>query len=146
MTGRDVGRLARVHAASFEGGDTWNAASLSILLDMPGTFARLSPGEDGMAVFRVAADEAELLTLAVLPAARRKGVGRALLSQVARASHDLGAVRLFLEVSATNTAARSLYERSGFVEVARRRRYYADGSDALVMAAPLGPACGSAAG
>jgi ribosomal-protein-alanine N-acetyltransferase len=90
-----------------------------------------------MILIRVAADEAEILTLAVAPEARRTGLGRALLDAACEAARAAGAVRLFLEVSATNQAARALYDAAGFQQIGRRRRYYADGSDALTMSLTL---------
>jgi ribosomal-protein-alanine N-acetyltransferase len=57
-----------------------------------------------------------------------------------------GAGALFLEVAGANAAARALYARMGFRDVGRRRRYYADGTDALVMRAALNPPCAAAAG
>lgn len=125
--------LAAVHAASFPADEAWDAAFLTALLATLGCFALLTPAGDGMVVGRVAAGEAEVLTLAVLPARRRAGVGAALLAAAAGLAAGLGAGEMFLEVSEANAAARALYARGGFVEVGRRGRYYADGSDALVL-------------
>ncbi|MBO0713017.1 MAG: hypothetical protein J2P47_17235, partial [Acetobacteraceae bacterium] len=50
-----------------------------------------------------------------------------------------GAGAMFLEVAVTNGRAQRLYQRAGFAETGRRRRYYADGSDALILCAPLPP-------
>jgi [ribosomal protein S18]-alanine N-acetyltransferase len=91
----------------------------------------------GFALARVAADQAEILTLAVVPAARRRGVGAALLQAVMQAAAARGAAALFLEVSTANDAARALYARAGFCEVGRRCRYYADGTDARVLTRAL---------
>jgi [ribosomal protein S18]-alanine N-acetyltransferase len=78
----------------------------------------------GFILSRVAADEAEVLTVVVAAAARKRGIGRQLLtSHIARLRNNK--VRtLFLEVGETNTAARKLYENVGFVEVGRRKNYY----------------------
>ncbi len=133
--------LATIHAEAFEDGERWDAAAMGVLLGMPGTFASVAPDGAGMAMFRVAADEAELLTIAVRRAVRRRGVASALLSVCMARCRRLGAERLFLEVSASNMPACALYRRMGFAEVGRRAAYYGDGSAALVMAAPLGP-CG----
>ena len=108
------------------------------LLAMPGCFA-LAEAE-GLVLARVAADEAELLTIGVLPQARRRGVGLALLRAAAGEAARLGAIRLFLEVATRNAPARALYAQAGLVEVGRRRRYYPDGDDALVLAMPLSAA------
>jgi ribosomal-protein-alanine N-acetyltransferase len=82
-------------------------------------------------LLRVAADEAEILTIGVT--ARRLGVGRALLVAGVEKVRALGAAKMFLEVAADNAAARGFYAQAGFVEVGRRPNYYANGADALVL-------------
>lgn len=74
---------------------------------------------------RVVADEAELLTIAVEPARRGQGLGRALLEAVIVHAAALGAAQLHLEVAVDNAAALALYERAGFARAGRRRGYYA---------------------
>ena len=126
--------LAVLHAEAFD--TPWDAASLSALLDSPGVFAVEQP--DGFILIRVVADEAEILTLAVRPAARRSGLGGRLVEAAVIRAAALGAERMFLEVAEDTVAARALYARAGFVEAGRRRGYYArsDGSreDALILA------------
>lgn len=131
--------LAALHAEAFPPAERWGADALRLLLEMPGAFALLVPGE-GFVLARVAADEAEILTLAVVPAARRRGVGGRLLAAALARALAGGAATMFLEVSVANEAARALYGAAGFAESGRRRRYYADGSDALVLSRRL---CGS---
>jgi [ribosomal protein S18]-alanine N-acetyltransferase len=87
----------------------------------------------GMLLARVAAEDAEVLTLAVEPGARRQGIARTLLLAAITEARARGATALFLEVATTNVAARELYRQAGLSEVAKRRRYYADGSDAIVL-------------
>lgn len=111
---------------------------MKAVLAMPGVLVGLGRlGDDpvpcGFVIGRVAADEAEILTLAVAGAARRRGMGRALLDWMAGEVAAHGAGRLILEVSAGNDAARALYRGAGFTEIGRRRAYYPDGSDALVL-------------
>jgi ribosomal-protein-alanine N-acetyltransferase len=129
----DPRALAAIHAEAFDA--PWDAASLAALLASPGVFAVAE--EDGFILIRVVADEAEILTLAVRPAARRSGLGGRLVQAAVVRAAALGAERLFLEVAEDNVAARALYARTGFVEAGRRRGYYAraDGSreDALVL-------------
>lgn len=126
--------LAAIHAEAFE--TPWDAASLSALLASPGVF--VVAGADGFILIRVVADEAEILTLAVRPSARRGGLGARLVEAGVVRAAALGADRMFLEVAEDNAAARALYARAGFHEAGRRRGYYArtDGSreDALVLA------------
>jgi ribosomal-protein-alanine N-acetyltransferase len=129
----EVAPLAAIHAEAFE--TSWDAASLSALLASPGVFAVAEA--DGFTLIRVVADEAEILTLAVRPSARRSGLGARLVEAAVVRAAALGAERMFLEVAGDNAAARALYARAGFHEVGRRRGYYAraDGSreDALVL-------------
>jgi ribosomal-protein-alanine N-acetyltransferase len=128
----DAPALAALHAAAFKAAERWDAAAIATLLSMPGAFSLHIPGA-GFVLARIAADEAEILTLAVIPNARRRGHAGALLAGAMAAALLRGAVAMFLEVSERNTAARGLYAGAGFTEAGQRRRYYADGSDALVL-------------
>jgi len=136
--------LAALHAPAFPP-EPWDETALARLLALPGVFARLALAGDepvGFVLARVAVDEAEILTLAVLPGRRRRGAGRALVTAVAAAARAAGGTRLYLEVAADNAAALALYRGQGFAEVGRRRGYYVRAGaapvDALVLARPLG--------
>lgn len=120
--------LAALHAGSFP--DAWDAAAIAALLATPGAFAFAH--EDGFVLARVAGDEAEILTLAVAPPARGRGLGRALLQAVISRATQAGAASLFLEVGADNPAALALYAGLGFGRVGMRKAYY-NGRDALVL-------------
>lgn len=90
----------------------------------------------GYAMGWVVADEAELANLAVDAGWRRRGIGGRLLAAFAAEVARRGAGRLWLEVRASNAAARALYERHGFEVVGRRRGYYDHPvEDAVVMTA-----------
>ena len=128
----DPAPLAALHAASFP--DAWDAKAIADLLTTPGTFA--VQADDGFVLARVAAGEAEILTLAVAPRARGKGLGRALLQAAISRAHAIGAETMFLEVGADNPAARALYGSLGFTKVGERKGYY-QGRDALVLRLPL---------
>jgi ribosomal-protein-alanine acetyltransferase len=78
----------------------------------------------GYVVALDAADEGEILNLAVAPAMRRTGLGRALVQQMLEALSDRGVRQVFLEVRESNAPARALYAAHGFKEVGRRRQYY----------------------
>ncbi|MBE7620561.1 ribosomal-protein-alanine N-acetyltransferase [Komagataeibacter sp. FXV2] len=143
----DLPALARVHAASFAPDQQWDAPALETLLAMPGVALGVAVAQDGgrqvvagFIMVRTVLDEAEILTLAVDPAFRRRGLARALLSWMVDMAAGQGAARLFLEVGVDNTAALALYRDAGFGGVGRRRGYYPDGSDAQVMARDVMPA------
>ena len=132
----DTAPLAALHAASFP--DPWDAAAIAALLATPGTFAFSDP--EGFVLARIAGDEAEILTLAVAPRARGRGLGRALLQAAIARARQLGAVAMFLEVGVDNPAALALYSGLGFARVGARKAYYAAGhgsGDALVLRLPL---------
>jgi tRNA threonylcarbamoyl adenosine modification protein YeaZ len=124
----DTAPLAALHAACFD--DAWEAASLRTTLAAPGAFA--FHDRDGFVVARVASDEAEILTLAVAPAARGKGLGRALLSAAIAEAEQRGAKAVFLEVGRDNPAALALYAALRFANVGSRKGYYG-GRDASVL-------------
>ena len=128
----DAAPLAALHAVSFP--DPWDAKAITDLLATPGTFAFHAP--DGFVMARIAAGEAEILTLAVEPHARRQGLGRALLQAAINQARADGATTMFLEVGADNPAARALYASLGFTKVGDRKGYY-QGRDALVLRLPL---------
>ena len=91
----------------------------------------------GWAGLRVVADEAEILNIAVHPAAQRQGMARALMQAVLEAAVQSGVEKVFLEVRAGGEAAQALYLSLGFVACGRRKGYYATAAggreDALLM-------------
>lgn len=92
----------------------------------------------GFLVARLIADELEILNLAVLPEARRCGVGGALLAEALNWGRTKGAARAFLEVRASNRVAIEFYEHRSLKVNGRRVGYYADPvEDALHLAVPL---------
>ena len=130
--------FAAIHAESFDIG--WGEAEFARLLDLPTSLALAATSKDapaGFVLLQIAGDAAEVLTLAVRPGNRREGVGRALLGVGMERAREGGAASLILDVSEANAPARALYEHLGFTEIARRKRYYADGADALVLEKPL---------
>lgn len=132
--------LAQLHGACFTVPRPWTAAEFAGLLDGPGVFL-LTEGAEGFLMGRALAGEAELLTLAVAPAARRQGLGARLVARFLAEARARGAESAFLEVAAGNAAALALYLAAGFAQAGRRRGYYRgpDGhiEDALVLAQPL---------
>jgi [ribosomal protein S18]-alanine N-acetyltransferase len=118
---------ARLHAAGFA--HSWSAEEVAALIASASTLAAaaLDPASgrlQGFVLARLAADEAEILTIAVDQPVRGKGVGRALLAETLRQAANAGARAMFLEVDADNAAALALYKRLGFVKVGERAGYY----------------------
>ncbi len=132
----DAEALAAIHGTAFPPSEAWGAAAIALQISLPGGFG-LIDASGGMILARIAGEEAEVLTLAVIPASRRRGLGSALLAGALSEARSWGARAVFLEVSEANEAARALYAAAGFVQVGRRRRYYADGTGALILRATL---------
>ena len=130
--------MAAIHRLAFPPAETWGTDAIALQLALPGVIGWLDR-RGGMILARVAADEMEVLTLAVAPTARRLGLGTKLLDAAMTVATSSGARTAFLEVSINNVAARTLYARAGFTPTGRRPRYYADGSDALVLRRTLTP-------
>ncbi|MET3526667.1 ribosomal protein S18-alanine N-acetyltransferase [Phenylobacterium koreense] len=134
--------LAELHARAFD--HPWPAQDIAELLASPGAFALVAEDERlaGFILCRAIAGEAEILTLAVDPAARRRGLARAMVEACAGLARAAQADVMFLEVSAGNLPAIGLYEGAGFVQVGVRSGYYDLGAgeraDALVMRLELG--------
>jgi len=140
-----AGVAAAIHARAADA--PWSADTIAGLLAQPGVFGLVAlAGESpcGFILCRVVADEAEVLTLAVLPEARRQGIARALMAAAMAQAKAGGVARVLLEVSVRNDAALALYRSVGFGEVGRRKGYYTDpragpSADALVLAADISP-------
>ncbi|MEM7427802.1 MAG: GNAT family N-acetyltransferase [Pseudomonadota bacterium] len=128
--------LAQLHRDSFE--NCWDENAFAGLLDVPGAvcLAAAAAGTPaGFVLARQAADEAEILTICVVPAARRRGIARQLMDCLSQ--RLTGSEMLYLEVDERNRAARALYRSLGFETAGTRKGYYAkaDGSraDALLL-------------
>lgn len=135
----EVTELAAIHAASFTLPRPWSAPEIRALLDSPHVFVLTE--SDGFLMGRAVAGEAELLTLAVLPTARGRGLGGRLVHGFLSAAQARAATTAFLEVAAGNDTAIRVYERAGFAQTGRRKGYYSapDGQriDALILSRAL---------
>jgi ribosomal-protein-alanine N-acetyltransferase len=121
--------LAALHVQAFPD-DPWSAESFSTLLAQPGVVGLLDE-RGGFLLLRLVLDEAEILTLGVTR--KREGIATSLLKAAIELLRRRDVAILHLEVAAPNVAALALYEKAGFTQTGRRRRYYADGSDALTL-------------
>ncbi len=133
----EAARCAAIHAQAFHRG--WDAEEVAALLRDPSVVA--SAARDvrsgalvGFALTRRALDEAELLTIVVGRAERRRRIGSDLLGDHLARLSAAGVRSLFLEVDASNAAARALYARAGFRQVGERRGYYQTASGAQATA------------
>ncbi len=140
-TGAHAAAMAAIHGEAFPAGESWSRDVILLHLEMPTTFGLIS-AHGGMILGRVAADEAEILTLAVCTEQRRAGLGSALLGAAMDRAAVMGAASMFLEVAVTNQAALRLYAAHGFIETGLRRNYYSDGTDALILRSTLSPSSG----
>lgn len=139
----DISPLALIHSRSFP--HDWSADELASLISEPhviclvarraNAFGTRSPM--GFLLLRLAADEAEVLTIAVDPHRRARGYGAALMTAGIERLIRRDIKALFLEVDVANGQAVRLYRRLGFVQVGERKGYYrngtVEGSMALVM-------------
>lgn len=128
--------ISALHKSCFE--TAWEARAVVEILAMPGAFALIGNSDDcpqGFVLFRLAADEAEIISIGVSPNTRRAGLaGRLLQASIDHATKQK-CVKMFLEVAEDNTAACALYEKFGFLICGRRPGYYdheAGKTDALL--------------
>jgi [ribosomal protein S18]-alanine N-acetyltransferase len=124
----DLGRLALLHARCFPA-DAWDAVALAGIIAMSHASGHFVADEDGtptgLIFDSIVAGEAEVLTLGVDPAQRRRGIARALLADFLVRARTAGAARVLLEVAADNEPALALYRSLGFERVGTRPGYYA---------------------
>jgi [ribosomal protein S18]-alanine N-acetyltransferase len=122
---RDAAVLANIHSASFHRG--WGESEFERMLMERNTLVhRLRIGRKiiGFSVSRMAADEAEILSIAVAEKHRGRGLSNNLLLTHLGHLAGRGVRAVFLEVEENNQPARRLYQRAGFTVVGRRERYY----------------------
>lgn len=136
----DLERIAILEDAAFE--DSWPRDLLAYELTHPRAFLLVAcRGEDaplpGYVLFHRVAGEAELLRLAVDPPERRRGIGRVLVERGLERLRRESIQVCFLEVRMDNEPAIELYKQMGFERMGRRRGYYRDGTDALILSLPL---------
>lgn len=122
----EVAVLAAMHAECFE--ERWSPQAMGEVIGGPGVFAMIASARDsapiGFAIARVIGEDSELLSIGVLPAARRRQVAKQMIGAVLRRAAEAGARRIFLEVAEDNFPAQSLYRFFGFRLVGRRPAYY----------------------
>jgi [ribosomal protein S18]-alanine N-acetyltransferase len=135
----DAAAIAALHGISFRRG--WGEDEiLRLLLERNVVTQRIAAGGKliGFIMSRLAGGEAEILSVAIAPAWRGRGLSSQLLDLHLRLLAGLGIRAVFLEVGEHNTPACRLYRRAGFKDVGRRQGYYQDGAAALVLRRDFG--------
>jgi ribosomal-protein-alanine N-acetyltransferase len=134
--------IARLHEALFD--PRWSLSSIRFVLEQPASLTFAAETKDaclvGFVLARVAADEAEVLSIGVHSHWQRRGIGRCLLARIVSSAAERGATRLFLEVATDNAPALAFYRAHGLHRVGRRPAYYPRQdrtADALVLARTL---------
>jgi [ribosomal protein S18]-alanine N-acetyltransferase len=131
--------MAALHALCFTHPPAWSQATFAAFANDPLCFTLTEA--DSLLIGRAVAGESELLTLAVAPQNRRRGLGRNLINRFIYQSGLRGADQAFLEVAADNSPAIALYAAAGFTQTGRRKGYYrAPGQppvDAILMTRAL---------
>ncbi len=145
---QDAAMIAAIHGEAFARG--WSDGEIEALMRQDNVDALIAEYRNafghrsatGFVLFRSAAEEAEILTIAVNPSSRRRGVGRTLMDEAIRRLYAARIGSLFLEVDSGNAAAIALYEALEFIPVGERSGYYAQGATvargALVMRRNIG--------
>ena len=121
-----VGPISLLHRACFPD-DPWDAGAIEQIMGIPGFFGRVGWAKTapvGFALALALGEEAEIVSLGVLPEHRRRGIGSALLDAICGEARSRGAERVVLEMASDNEAASALYAGRGFRVVGLRRNYY----------------------
>jgi ribosomal-protein-alanine acetyltransferase len=134
MVAGDAAAVAELSAEA--GAARWDAPAFVRELALPQARLKVVERHKQLVAFAVwwhVVDEVHLLNIVVHPAHRRAGIGRLLMDALVADAQAVRARALELEVRAGNAPALALYADYGFEIVGRRRRYYADGEDAVLM-------------
>lgn len=123
--------LEKLYAACFpEKQNKWDANDFA---DLKKSGCDIIASQNSFVVWRTTIDETEIISIGVVPTARRTGTASALMQIVEQDVKQSGVKNIFLEVDESNIAAISLYQKCGFVNIGTRPHYYENGHDAIVM-------------
>lgn len=123
-----LNKIANLHKECFPN-KQWSADDFA---DLKKSGCEVIASENGFIVWRVVADESEIITIGVAPIARQTGIAAAMMTIAESESKKAGAIKMFLEVAENNTAAIALYTKLGYNRLGTRPKYY-DGADAILM-------------
>ena len=121
-------KLSNLHQKCFPT-KPWSADDFR---DLKNSGCEIIMSENGFIVYRIAVDEAEIITIGVNPDFRRNGIASAMIGIIEKNLKNQGVKKLFLEVASNNMPAQKLYENMGFKTVGLRPKYY-DGVNAILM-------------
>lgn len=122
-------KIAKLHKLCFPH-KPWSADDFG---ELKKSGCEIVASQNGFIVWRTVLDESEIITIGVHPDARGTGIAIAMIGLMENEIKKNGASKIFLEVSHTNTPAIKLYEKCGFVQIGKRKNYYSDGTDAILM-------------
>lgn len=122
-------KLSNLHQKCFPN-RPWSADDFR---DLKQSGCEIIMSENGFIVYRIAVDEAEIITIGVNPEMRRNGIASTMIGIIEKTLKNQGVKKIFLEVASNNEPAKRLYESMGFKMVGLRPKYY-DGVDAILMA------------
>lgn len=125
-------KLSNLHKKCFPN-KPWSADDFR---DLKKSGCEIIMSQNGFVVYRIAADEAEIITIGVNPEMRRNGIASAMIGIIEKNIKNQGVKKIFLEVASTNEPAQKLYENFGYKTVGLRPKYY-DGVDAILMSKDL---------
>ena len=123
--------LAFIHQAAF-GKAGWSLEQTQQTLTAPSNYV-IKHGDVGFVMFQLVGNECEIITIAVLPKFQGRGFAREMIIELVGVCRSIQVHKIFLEVSTKNSTALNLYQKLSFVEYNRRSKYYADGSDAILL-------------
>jgi len=124
--------LSNLHKKCFPN-KPWSADDFR---DLKKSGCEIIMSQNGFIVYRIAVDEAEIITIGVNPEMRRNGIAAAMIGITEKNVKNQGVKKIFLEVASNNVPAQKLYENTGYKTVGIRPKYY-DGIDAILMAKDL---------
>lgn len=125
-------KLSELHKKCFPN-KPWSADDFR---DLKKSGCEIIMSENGFIVYRIAADEAEIITIGVNPKIRRNGIASAMIGIIEKTIKNQNVKKIFLEVASTNEPAKKMYEKLGYKVIGLRPKYY-DGIDAILMAKDL---------
>lgn len=134
----DIPKIAQLEKEIFS--DAWTEEMLSLAYDRPDFLGLVAFANDtliGYVCGSVLFEQADLMIIAVKDGYRKLGLGGTMLDSFLSKAQALGAEQVFLEARQSNTPALRLYQSRGFTQTRIRKRYYADGEDAVEMVKTL---------